>query len=115
MEASFSKQLYLLYKSFDFRTLWDETGRLTGFERTAREAVGAGQLQGVVQLNNALLEIDDLESRARQCFTRFPATNDNVHKWSFDSVNDPAVCVICDFGKIIGSIIKRFSEQVLNF
>ncbi|XP_020909806.2 uncharacterized protein LOC110247689 [Exaiptasia diaphana] len=90
MEASFSKNLYLFYKSFEFRSLWDETQRLASFERTASEAAaGNGQLQGVVHLNNALQELDDLDSKGRQCFTRFVFT-DNVHKWQFDSINNPA-------------------------
>ncbi|XP_028517529.1 uncharacterized protein LOC110247684, partial [Exaiptasia diaphana] len=91
MEASFSKNLYLFYKSFEFRTLWDETQRLASFERTASEAAaGNGQLQGVVQLNNALQEIDDLESRSRKCFTKFEDI-DRIHKWEFNNENHTAL------------------------
>ena len=92
METSFTKHLYMFYKGFEFRSLWDVDDRLTNFQRTATEAApGTGQLQGVLQLNNALNEIDTIQSQGQQCFTRFRYST-NVNKWSFDTVQHEAVC-----------------------
>ena len=99
MEVSFSKELYLFYKSFEFRSLWDVSDRLANFERSASRS-GQEQLQGVVQLNNAIQAIDKLENQGRQCFTKFPYTT-NVHKWSFNNVKHAEVCtsiwMLCAF------------------
>lgn len=89
MESTFSHYLYLFYKSFEFRSLWDVSDRLAGFERTASQA-GTGVLQGVVQLNNALQAMDNLETRGRQCFTRFSHSTAQ-HKWSFNNVANVGV------------------------
>lgn len=91
MESGFSRQLYLFYKSFEFRTLWDVSEKMTEYEQTAVEsASGNGQLEGVLELNKALQTLDELESKGRHCFTRF-IQHDKVHKWSFNNVDSPAV------------------------
>ena len=62
MESHFSQKLYLLYKSFEFRSLWNVNDKLAGYERTAIEAAHANlELQGVMQLNKALEEIERRE------------------------------------------------------
>ena len=91
IETSFAKYLYKFYKGFEFRSLWNVTNKLTEFQRLASEAAsGTGKLQGVLELTKALQEIDDIESKARECFTKFRYST-NTHKWSFDSVNDKVV------------------------
>ncbi|XP_078358139.1 uncharacterized protein LOC144642907 isoform X2 [Oculina patagonica] len=88
METSFAKNLYLLYKGFEFRTLWNVIESLAQFERTASEAApGTGSLQGVLQLTNALQSVNNLQNDAQQCFTHFPFTS-GTHRFSFDSVQD---------------------------
>ena len=65
--------------------------RLIHFQRAAREAEeGTGRLQGVLQLTEALDEIDDLEEEGRECVTRFRHLTD-TQKWSFDNVQNSAV------------------------
>lgn len=96
LESSFTKNLYQLYKSFEFRSLWDISDKLTGYQRTASEAApGTGQLQGVIQLDNALQEIDEIENKGMQCFTKF-VYNTRVHKWPYDSQKDSTVCIRID-------------------
>lgn len=92
METSFSKYLYQFYKGFEFRSLWNVSGTLANFQRRASTAAqGTGQLQGVLELTNALQEIDDIQNRGRQCFTKFRYST-STHKWSFDNEKDAAVC-----------------------
>ena len=91
METSFARQLYLLYKGFEFRTLWNVVENLAQFERTASEAApGTGSLQGVLQLSNALQAVNNLQNDAQQCFTHFPFTT-GTHRFSFDSVQNATV------------------------
>lgn len=91
MEISFSKHLYQFYKGFEFRSLWDVSGKLANFQRRAVTAAqGTDRLQGVLELTNALQEIDGIQSRGRQCFTKFRYTT-STHKWSFDNEEDAAV------------------------
>ena len=100
METSYTKHLYQFYKGFEFRSLWDVEDRLTNFQRTASEAAhGNGQLQGVVQLTNAVQEIDRIQLQGQQCFTRNPYTTDTV-KWSFDNVTHAAVCMHASFAYV---------------
>ena len=101
METSYTKHLYQFYKGFEFRSLWDVEDRLTNFQRTASEAAhGTGQLQGVVQLTNAVQEIDRIQLQAQQCFTRNPYSTNTV-KWSFDNVEHAAVCMDAFFSAVI--------------
>jgi len=91
MEISFSNHLYQFYKGFEFRSLWNVSGTLANFQRRASTAShGTGQLQGVLELTRALQEIDDIEIRGQECFTRFRYTT-STHKWSFDDEEDAAV------------------------
>ena len=94
MENSFSKKLYQLYKSFEFRSLWNVEDSLLRYQRLASEAAsGTDQLRGVLELAKALQEINKIESKGRKCFSKFRYST-NTHKWSFDNVSDPAVCKI---------------------
>ena len=94
MESSFTKNLYQLYKGFEFRTLWNVEDTLLNHQRLAVEAApGTGQLRGVLELTSALLAFNTLETKTRQCFTTFRYAT-NTHKWSFDNVKNPAVSVI---------------------
>lgn len=94
IESSFTKKLYQMYKSFEFRSLWDVSDTLNGYQRTASEAApGTGQLQGVIQLNNALQKLDEIESKGRQCFTKF-TYNTNVHRWQLNNTEYPKVSII---------------------
>ncbi|KXJ15149.1 hypothetical protein AC249_AIPGENE11276 [Exaiptasia diaphana] len=84
MENTFLQKLWLLYKSFEFRTLWPVSDSLIGFQRTTSEAAPTtGQLQGIVQLNKVFQEIDQIENKGQNCFTKFGYVTD-THKWSFD-------------------------------
>ncbi|KXJ15160.1 hypothetical protein AC249_AIPGENE11295 [Exaiptasia diaphana] len=84
MENMFLKKLVMLYKSFEFRTLWPVTENLIAFQRTATDAAtGTGQLRGILQLNNALQEIDNIENKGRNCFTKFNYVT-KTHKWTFN-------------------------------
>ncbi|XP_027053468.1 uncharacterized protein LOC113680633 [Pocillopora damicornis] len=86
METSFTQNLYQFYKGFEFRSLWKVGDTLVDFQRRASEAArGNEQLRGVLELTNALQEIDSIESKGRKCFTRFKYST-NTHKWSFNSV-----------------------------
>ncbi|XP_078357256.1 uncharacterized protein LOC144642139 [Oculina patagonica] len=88
IETGFADSLYQLYKSFEFRSLWDESDKLAAFQRRASEAAkGTGKLEGIVELTNAMLEVDKLESKAQDCFSRMHYST-NTHKWSFDNVKD---------------------------
>ena len=106
MENSLSKHLYQFYKAFEFSSLWNVDGTLADFQRRASEAaVGTGQLQGVLKLTRALQEIDSIQDKRRQCFTKFRHST-NIHKWSFDSVTHAAVCKcmhVCIFASIHAS------------
>ncbi len=92
IETGFAEQLYQLYKSFEFRSLWNVNDRLTAFQRRASEAAkGTGKLQGVVELTKAMQELDKIESKGQDCFTRMHYSTD-THKWHFDNVKDKVVC-----------------------
>lgn len=85
IETGFARQLYQLYKGFEFRSLWIVQEKLAEFERQAvLAAQGTGNLQGVLELTKALQGIDDIENKGQRCFTRFRHTI-TTHKWTFDS------------------------------
>ena len=91
METSFTKAIYRFYKAFEFRTLWDVSGKMVKFERTAAEAAtGTGSLQGILQLTKAVQAIEALKNKVEKCFTKFPYSTD-THRWSFDTVKNPVV------------------------
>ena len=91
IQTSFAKQLYQLYKGFEFRSLWNVDDKLTKYQRRAVEAArGTGKLLGVFELTNALKEINKIQNKARKCFTKFRYTV-NVAKWSFDDVKNRVV------------------------
>lgn len=93
MEASFTQNLYQFYKGFEFRSLWNVGDTLVNYQRRASEAArGTDQLRGVLELTNALQEIDSIESKGRKCFTKFKYST-NTHKWSFNSVDDAMVSI----------------------
>jgi len=95
MEDSFAIQLLETFKAFEFRTLWKAEDKLFKFERTASEtAKGSGKLQGVLQLTKSLEKLEELESKGRQCFTKFRYTT-GTDKWSFDNVKNAAVSKLC--------------------
>ncbi|KAL9982801.1 hypothetical protein ACROYT_G004906 [Oculina patagonica] len=88
IETRFAKHLYQFYKSYEFRSLWDLNDRITEFQRRASDAAkGTGKLQGVVELTEAMNEIDKIELKGQKCFTSLPYKID-THKWSFDNVKD---------------------------
>lgn len=92
IESSFSKHLYQFYKSFEFRSLWNVNDRMTTFQRRASEgAKGTGKLQGVLELTKAMREIDKIENKGQECFSRMYYAI-NTHKWSYDNVKDKVVC-----------------------
>ena len=92
LETSFSRQLYLFYKGFEFRSLWNMDEKMARFQRRAATlAKGTGYLQGVNSLNRALLEITNIEMAARSCFTS-KKPKIGIYKWSFDKMKDPTVC-----------------------
>lgn len=91
IEGRFAKQLYRFYKGFEFRSLWNVGEKLSEFQQRAVEAAkGTGKLQGVLELTKALQEINKIENKGRQCFTKFRHTV-NINKWSFDNVKDAVV------------------------
>lgn len=91
METSFSKHLYNLYKSFEFNSLWNVYDTLASFQQQASEAAeGNGQLQGVLELTKALQEIDGIQNKGRQCFTKFRYST-KIQKWSLDNVRNATV------------------------
>ena len=91
IQTSFAKQLYQLYKGFEFRSLWNVDDKLTKYQRRAVEAArGTGKLLGVFELTNALKEINQIQNKARKCFTKFRYAV-NVAKWSFDNVKNRVV------------------------
>ena len=91
IQTSFAKQLYKLYKGFEFRSLWNVDDQLSKHQRRAVEAArGTGKLLGVAELSNALKEINQIQNKARKCFTKFRYAV-NVAKWSFDNVKNKAV------------------------
>ena len=93
MEDSFAIQLMETFEAFEFRTLWNVQDKLFNFERTASEtAKGTGKLEGVLQLTKSLEKLQELESKGRQCFTKFRYTT-STDKWSFDNVKDAAVSI----------------------
>ena len=93
LETSFSRQLYLFYKGFEFRSLWNMDEKMARFQRRAATlAKGTGYLQGVNSLTRALLEIANIEMAARSCFTS-KKPKIGIYKWSFDKTKDPTVCV----------------------
>ncbi|XP_078356298.1 uncharacterized protein LOC144642898 isoform X2 [Oculina patagonica] len=88
IETRFARSLYQLYKSFEFRTLWDVGKRLSKFQRRAVSAAkGTGRLHGVLELTNALNQITNLENKLRRCNTKFPH-DVSTETWSFDNVNN---------------------------
>ena len=92
IETGFARQLYQLYKGFEFRSLWIVREKLAEFERRAvLAAQGTGNLRGVLELTKALQEIDDIENKGQRCFTKFRHTI-TTHKWTFDSAKDNVVC-----------------------
>ena len=67
IQTSFSKQLYQLYKGFEFRTLWNADDKLSKHQRRAVEAAkGTGKLQGVAELTNALKGISLIRNKAQK-------------------------------------------------
>ncbi|XP_027042405.1 uncharacterized protein LOC113670461 [Pocillopora damicornis] len=91
LETSFSRQLYLFYKGFEFRSLWNMDEKMARFQRRAATlAKGTGYLQGVNSLNRALLEITNIEMAARSCFTS-KKPKIGIYKWSFDKMKDPTM------------------------
>ena len=51
METAFAKHLYVLYKGFEFRTLWEVSETMTTYDRQASAAAaGTGRLGGVLEL-----------------------------------------------------------------
>ena len=47
LETSFSRQLYLFYKGFEFRSLWNMDEKMARFQRRAATlAKGTGYLKG---------------------------------------------------------------------
>ena len=92
IETGFARQLYQLYKGFEFRSLWIVQEKLAEFERRAvLAAQGTGNLQGVLELTKTLQEIDDIENKGQRCFTKFRHTI-TTHKWTFDSAKENVVC-----------------------
>lgn len=92
METGFAKYLYQFYKSFEFRSLWNVEDKLAEYQQHASSAAdGSGRLRGILELTKALQEINDIEHEGRECFTKFHYSTD-LHKWTFDSVEDGAVC-----------------------
>ena len=68
IQTSFAKQLYKLYKGFEFRSLWNVDDQLSKHQRRAVEAArGTGKLLGVAELSNALKEINQIQNKARKC------------------------------------------------
>lgn len=93
METSFIQNLYQFYKSFEFRLLWNVGSTLADYQRRASEAArGTDRLRGVLQLTNALQEIDSIESKGRKCFTKFKYST-NTHKWSFNIFDHAMVSI----------------------
>lgn len=91
IEARFAKHLYQFYKSFEFRSLWNVNKKMAKFQRRAvMAAKGTAKLQGVLELTKALREINELENKGRQCFTKFRQSV-RVLGWSFDNVKDEVV------------------------
>ncbi|KAL9982974.1 hypothetical protein ACROYT_G005089 [Oculina patagonica] len=91
IETRFARSLYQLYKSFEFRTLWDVGKRLSKFQRRAVSAAkGTGRLHGVLELTNALNQITNLENKLRRCNTKFPH-DVSTETWSFDNVNNKVI------------------------
>ncbi|XP_078356917.1 uncharacterized protein LOC144641766 isoform X1 [Oculina patagonica] len=108
IETGFAEQLYQLYKSFEFRSLWNVNDRLTAFQRRASEAAkGTGKLQGVVELTKAMQELDKIESKGQDCFTRMHYSTD-THKWHFDNVKDKVMFDEIHKGK------TKFSLQITD-
>ena len=91
IQMRFAKQLYQLYKGFEFRSLWNVDDKLSKYQRRAVDAAkGTGKLLGAVELTNALKEINQIQNKARKCFTKFRYAV-NVAKWSFDNVKNRVV------------------------
>ncbi len=116
IETRFAKHLYQFYKSYEFRSLWDLSDRITAFQRRASDAAkGTGKLQGVVELTKAMQEIGTIESDGQKCMTRLPHKFDTL-KWSFNNVKDKVVCnytykkgqsfTRCSYHLLIGSFLS---------
>ncbi|XP_078383070.1 uncharacterized protein LOC144665665 [Oculina patagonica] len=91
METSFAKQLYKAYKGFEFRSLWNVGEKMESFQqRAVNAAKGTGRLNGVLTLKKALYEIEQIENKARSCFTKIHHKT-WIHKWPFDSVKNPGM------------------------
>lgn len=91
IQTRFAKQLYQLYKGFEFRSLWNVDDKLSKYQRRAVDAAkGTGKLLGVFELTNALQEINQIQNKGRKCFTKFHHAV-NVNKWSFDDVKNSVV------------------------
>ena len=92
LETRFAKQVYLFYKGFQFRTLWNVDKKMETFQRRAASlAKGTGNLQGVTTIEAALHEITNIEKTARTCFTGIHHRV-GIKRWSFDSTNNARVC-----------------------
>lgn len=91
IQTRFAKQLYQLYKGFEFRLIWNVDDKLSNYQLRAVEAAKrTGKLLGVFELTNALQEINEIQNKGQKCFTRFRHAVD-VAKWSFDSVKNSVV------------------------
>ncbi len=67
-------------------------GEIAKYQRLASSAVdSSGKLRGVLELSKALQTINDIESKARDCFTTFHHAT-QTYKWPFDSKTHAAVC-----------------------
>lgn len=67
IQTRFAKQLYQLYKGFEFRSVWNVDDRLSKYQRRAVEvAKGTGKLLGVFELTNALKEINEIQNKGRE-------------------------------------------------
>lgn len=92
VESHFAMKLYRLYKGFEFQSLWNVKDKIAEYQRLASSAEDVnGKLRGVLELSKALQAINDIESKARDCFTNFHHSTD-THKWSFDKKTHAAVC-----------------------
>lgn len=81
----------MFYKSFEFQSLWNGNDLMAEYQKKASIAArGFGQLQGVVELSDAIQNIDEVDSKLRRCLTVFSHSTD-THKWSFDSKKNKAV------------------------
>lgn len=93
LKSRFYEILYLLYKSFEFRSLWDVSSILARYERTAVQAVARdGTLNEVAHLNMAIGGLTSIGYKAAQCFSKFRHSI-GIFKWSLNNVKDAEVCM----------------------